>query len=492
MSRRRLGLTVAVTIASLAMLIGGASRAGGVRPKSGCRYHWPYLRKRVEVPLNHEFGYTPTFWRRWDEDPEAQFSPPQMIFHETEEVPAREENLPAPDEGYEPGYEPEPGFDESTEPMEEGFEPDESMLPGGNEPELPAEEPNFPVEGLPGELQEEPAPPEGETPAPAAMPEEEQALPPPETPFEDPGPPADAFEEPATMPDESTTPSVPEAGRGRQAQRMYIDDTQASAVGEAFARPASHEDSFLGDSYDESPEIDWPEMVDAGQEAVPLEYEYETADDANEDVSLQDVGRGFNRAARKPDYEATPAVVEENSSEEPRWTPPHASPTTTRSSTARAFAILDGPQLEAADAPPANPLPADTLPEEESLPVSVTDQAPAAAAPQWRSGSPRPAATDSRQWSRPGASPSAASGNRPAANSVPLGQRVGASFSSSQRNRPLSSQSTRVPRRADSAVRQASGEIQMGRVAPASYYETAKPQKSKLGGLFGGLFGGDK
>jgi hypothetical protein len=37
-----------------------------------------------------------------------------------------------------------------------------------------------------------------------------------------------------------------------------------------------------------------------------------------------------------------------------------------------------------------------------------------------------------------------------------------------------------------------SGEIQMGQVAPASYYEKAKPPKTKKGGLFGGLLGSGK
>ncbi|MBX9788848.1 MAG: hypothetical protein K2Y37_08015 [Pirellulales bacterium] len=473
MTNRRLGLLRAAATVTLALLALPSTADAGVGPKFSLRYHWPYLRKRVEVPLNHEFGYTPTFWRRWDEDPEMPLSPPEMMIQETEVVPGREESLPAP------GETTEPGVDESTEPTEEGTSPDESMLPGGAEPELPAlptEEPSFPVEEMPGELPaepEQPAAPEGETapteetepaPAPETTPEGEQPLPPPETPFENPEPPTAAPEEPSATPPDAAAPSTtPETGR--QAQRMdAMEEPQAAA--DAFTFPASHAAELTADA-DAGSEIDWPDPNE-DEEARPA-----SAD------QLSEVGLGFSRARTTPTGDLPEnAIHDEPSTSQVKWATPRHPPATADSSP-RALSILDGPQLQTEEA----------LPDEQSLPVSATDQPGAGAASQWRAGSPRPMVNESRQWSRPSATrTSGANRGSSSTSAVPLSERGGQSRRTYYpgSNRPLPMQSTQTQRRTSDSH---SEEIQMGRVAPASYYEKAKPRKTKQGGLFGGLLG---
>ncbi len=511
MTHRRLGQLLTVAITSLAILAPDIpSQAAGVKPKSGCRYHWPYLRKRVEVPLNHAYGYTPTFWRQWDEDPDAQFSPPQMMPHEAvEEVPQGEEALPPPDDSTEPGYE------ESTEP-EETTEPDESMLPGGAEPELPAEapleEPEFPTEEMPGEIPAEPAAaPEGTEPAapeegPETTPDTENALPPAESTFENPEPP---------------TETAPDSPRGRQAQRMYIDDSQAATEGDdPYAQPASH-DAAIEPTADGEAEIDWPELAPAdeasldatselGGEAALIETE------PSPSASVSDVARGFSRV-RATSYATEPAApvappqarvpgfntstrtnrAERTAASASDYSAPvvaeRIAPELPSATNSRALAILDGPAADEAESLPAEPIAG----------ASATDREPTPETAQWRSGSPRPAVNESRQWSRPNTASRSNAVPRaetpspwapPAAN-APRGERLGAprGVSSANANRPLPTQSTRTPSR--SATRTASpisGEIQMGQVAPASYYEKAKPPKTKKGGLFGGLLGSGK
>ena len=474
MTNRWLGLLLAAATVTLALLALQPPVGAGVRPKYSCRYHWPYLRKRVEVPLNHEFGYTPTFWRRWDEDPDMPLSPPEMMFHETEVVPGSEESLPAPGEST------EPGDDESTVPTDEGLPPNESMLPGGAEPELPAvptEEPAFPTEEMPGELPaepEQPAAPEGETPAaeesepattPDATPEGEQPLPPPETPFENPEPPAGTTEEPSTTPPDAAAPSTtPESGR--QAQRMYIEDSQSTAAPFTFPAADAAERTAVAD---EGSEIDWPDPSECNEDEAPPAA-------ANQ---LSEVGLGFSRARTTPTGDVPDnALNNEASTAQVKWaTPRHAAANSATSP--QALAILDGPELEDAAA----------LPDEQSLPVSATDQPSSASASQWRAGSPRPIVNESRQWSRPTvARPSENEHRTTSTSAAPLSERGGQTRRSPNRgsSRPLPMQSTQVPRRAASPH---SEEIQMGRVAPASYYENAKPRKPKQGGLFGGLLG---
>ncbi len=532
MTNRRLGQLLTVAITSLGILAAETpSTAAGVKPKSGCRYHWPYLRKRVEVPLNHAYGYTPTFWRQWDEDPNAQFSPPQMMTHEAvEEVPQGEEALPPPDDSTEPGLE------ESTEP-EETTEPDESMLPGGGEPELPAEEPlvepSFPTEEMPGELPAEPeAAPEGTEPAaegtePASpeegtetTPESENALPPAESTFENPEPPADATPEGETAPEEGTPPAAPESTRGRQAQRMYIDDSQAAAEGDdPYAQPASH-DAAIEPADDAEAEIDWPELSPA-DEAV-LDTTGEPGDEAamietepTPSASVSDVGRGFSRV-RPTSYAAEPAApvaptqsrvpgfnttsrtnrAERTAVAAPEYSAPataqRITPEVSSAASSRALAILDGPATDEAESLPAEPAEG----------ASATDREPMPETAQWRSGSPRPAVNESRQWSRPNATPRAETPraetpsrwSSPAAG-APRSERSGAprGMSSASANRPLPTQSTRATSRSSmQTASPISGEIQMGQVAPASYYEKAKPPKTKKGGLFGGLLGSGK
>ena len=525
MTHRRLGQLLIVAITSLAILAPEIpSQAAGVKPKSGCRYHWPYLRKRVEVPLNHAYGYTPTFWRQWDEDPDAQFSPPQMMPHEAvEEVPQGEEALPPPDDST------EPGFEESTEP-EETTEPDESMLPGGAEPELPAEapleEPEFPTEEMPGEIPAEPAAaPEGTEPAaegtepaaegtepaapeeaPESTPDTENALPPAESTFENPEPPAE---------------TAPDSPRGRQAQRMYIDDSQAATEGDdPYAQPASH-DAAIEPATDGEAEIDWPELAPADEAALDTTGEPggEAAMIENEptpSASVSDVARGFSRV-RATSYAAEPAApvapsqarvpgfntstrtnrAERTGVAAPEYSAPavaeRIAPEVPSATNSRALAILDGPPADEAESLPAEPIEG----------ASATDREPTPETAQWRSGSPRPAVNESRQWSRPNTASRSNAVPRaetpgpwapPAAN-APRGERLGAprGVSSASANRPLPTQGARAHSR--SSVQTASpisGEIQMGQVAPASYYEKAKPTKAKKGGLFGGLLGSGK
>ena len=532
MTHRRLGQLLTVAITSLGILAADTPcRAAGVKPKSGCRYHWPYLRKRVEVPLNHEYGYTPTFWRQWDEDPNAQFSPMEVTSHTVEEVPEGDEALPPPDGTTEPGLE------ESTVP-EESTEPDESMLPGGAEPELPAEapleEPSFPTEPteeMPGELPAEPEgteppaegaepPAEGTEPAtteeaPRTTPESGDALPPAESTFENPEPPAE------TAPEEGTTPAAPESNRGRQAQRMYIDDSQAvTGENDPYAQPASH-DAAVDPAVDAEAEIDWPELTP--QEAASNDPTREFQDEAGttqvehpEEARLSDVARGFSRvhatsyaagaaAPVAPTQARVPGFVTStrgNGAERPVESSPELSstaaaesdsPAVSSAANSRALAILDGPASDEAESLPAEPAEG----------ADATDREPMPETAQWRSGSPRPAVNESRQWSRPSTAPRSNAVPRaetpsrwapPTAN-APRGERLGAprAATSANANRPLPTQSTRTPSR--SATRTASpisGEIQMGQVAPASYYEKAKPPKTKKGGLFGGLLGSGK
>ena len=527
MTHRRLGQLLTVAITSLGILAAETpSHAAGVKPKSGCRYHWPYLRKRVEVPLNHEYGYTPTFWRQWDEDPDAQFSPMEMTSHTVEEVPEGDESLPPPEGTTEPGVEESTEPDEGTMP-DETVVPDESGLPGGNEPELPAEapleEPKFPTETMPGELPAEPeAAPEGTEPpaegtepatteeAPETTPESENTLPPAESTFENPEPPAesapDGTPEAETAPEEETTPSAPESGRDRQAQRMYIDDSQADAGGDPFTQPASH-DAAVEPAGDAEAEIDWPEMTpeEAASQDTTGELSDESATMATEqpeDAKVSDIARGFSRV-RATSYAAAPAApaapgqarvpgfvtsTRVNRVERPAMASPAvaetATPVMSNAASSRALAILHGPAVDEAE----------TLPAEPADGASATDHEPTPETAQWRSGSPRPAVNESRQWSRPNTVPRAETPSRwspPAAN-APRGERLGVprAASSANTNRPLPTQSTRSPARSTSRTASPiSGEIQMGQVAPASYYDKAKPPKSRKGGLFGGLLG---